>query len=106
LVGLVAALWAGAHPAAAPFARACAERARGATTCVSVDLLEHAAAGRFVQRVTDVVAAVARGAVAATVNASAALEAMGGTSGADTLLGLRAGIDLLLRRELGRAALP
>lgn len=95
IVGLVAALTAAQHVAAAPFSRACADWSVGRTTVVAGDLLRHAAAGRFVERIHHLITAL-HDDVASTEAASTSLLRMGATSGLDTLIGVLAGFELLL----------
>lgn len=102
IVGLVAVLTAGDHPAVTTFARTCAAAAVGLTTIVGIDLLQHAAAGRFVERVHDLISALYHDDAAATRTACTSLLRMGSTSGMDTLVGVLAGMDLLLASGEGK----
>jgi hypothetical protein len=93
LVGLSAALRGGGHPHAQEFAAVAAHLAPGRTTDVATAFLIHAARGEYSQRIHSLIEALWTGheleaAIAATLD-------WGGTSGADTLLGVLLGCGVL-----------
>ncbi len=97
LVGLSAALFATGHPAARPFAAACAAVAVGRTTDVAERLHRHAARGEFCERLHSLMGAILAGDPARLPSAIATALDWGATSGADGLLGVLLGL---------RAAVP
>ena len=99
LVGTLAVLHrlAGGWPGAASVARALGAHAGDATTTVGAAFLRHAVAGQFSEPLRDL--AMAESAAAAHV-AAATLAGMGATSGADTLVGVRAALDALARADV------
>jgi hypothetical protein len=93
LVGLLAGLEAIGHPARATIAAAVAGVAPSRTTPIGAWVLRHAARGSFPERLHDALIALARGDEAAIRDAIERAMAYGATSGADTLVGLFAGLD-------------
>ena len=94
LVGTLAILHrlADGWPAAGAVARPLTAHAADATTTVGAAFLRHAVAGQFSEPLCDL--AMAKSPAAARA-AAAALAGMGATSGADTLAGMRAALDVL-----------
>jgi hypothetical protein len=95
LVGLLAGLEAAGHPAVPALASAVAHAAPGRTTAIGASCLAHAARGHYAERLQDVLIAMATGAdddvLARAIDRAMAY---GATSGADTLVGLFAGIGM------------
>ena len=94
LVGLLAGLEAIGHPAGPALASAVAHAARGRTTAIGAAMLGHAARGHYAERLHDVLAAIATGRSDALTRPIERAMAYGATSGADTLVGLFAGIGM------------
>jgi hypothetical protein len=90
LAGTLVTLLALGSPTAIPLARAIAALAPGATTSVSAGLLRHAADGRCIPQLDDVLTAIAGAGTAAgpLPRAAGALLAVGHTSGAGLLHGV------------------
>jgi len=93
LVGLAAGLHALDHPARR-FLRPLAPEAADRTTLVAAALLRHAGAGRFTQRLHELLAALLGDDDDAIEPALERAVAWGATSGLDTLVGVLAGLDL------------
>jgi hypothetical protein len=98
LVGLSAALFATGHPAARPFASACAMVATGRTTDVAERLHRHAARGEFCERLHRLMGAILAGEPARLPAAIATALDWGATSGADGLLGVLLGLRAAVLR--------
>jgi Protein of unknown function (DUF2877) len=92
LVGTAAVLVAWEWPGAHSFLAACARQARGRTTPEALDLLRHAAHGRFAQPLHDVVGALDADDPATARWATSRLATVGATSGGDLLAGVLAGV--------------
>jgi len=93
LVGLLAGLEAAGHRAHPALATAVAYAAPARTTAIGASALGHAARGAFAERLHDVLAAIAGGDDANIDHVIGRVMAYGATSGADTLVGLFAGIE-------------
>jgi uncharacterized protein DUF2877 len=98
LVGLLAGLEATDNGMREPLARAIGREAPGRTTAFGADVLEHACRGEFSQRLHDVLIAMASKDAAGLERAICRATAYGATSGADTLMGLFAALDVAATR--------
>jgi hypothetical protein len=97
LVGLLAGLEATDDPVRHRLATAIAAQADLRTTVIGAEMLRHAAAGAFAERLHDMLIALARG----SLDLATAVErvmAYGATSGGDTLVGLFGSLDLARAR--------
>jgi Protein of unknown function (DUF2877) len=102
LVGLLAGLDAIGHPARPVIAAVVAAEAPGRTTAIGASLLRHAAHGAYAERLHDVIVALRPRSEGLAASIARAM-AYGATSGADTLVGLFAGIGLPSAGSVGRA---
>ena len=104
LVGLLAGLDAAGHRSRPALATAIAHAAPSLTTRIGAASLAHAARGAYIERLHDVLTEIVAGADDARL--AAAIEramAYGATSGADTLVGLFAALEVALDDRAGRA---
>ncbi len=104
LVGFSAAFTAYGHPAARPLAGRWAEQAATATTVVATAYHRHAAAGRYAERLHDLLAAILGG---PPDGISAAVERacrFGATSGVDLVTGVELGLRAARNAQVERAA--
>ena len=105
LVGLLAGLEATGHPLRGALGAAIGHAATGRTTAQAATALRHAAAGRYSERLHDVLRAIGR-AQTAQPGLETAIDtalAFGATSGGDTLSGLFAAIDGIARASRVRS---
>jgi hypothetical protein len=98
LVGLLAGLEASGDPALDTLAATIAANAEDRTTTIGASMLGHAAVGAYSERLHDVLVAIAAGRVEQLATPIERAMAFGATSGADTLVGLFAALDLALAR--------
>jgi hypothetical protein len=96
LVGMTAALAATGHPSARVIARAWAVGAAERTTTVGAALLAHAARLEFAGVLRAVLGAILRGDKSEVRRTVPAALSWGATSGADTLVGVLAGLEVVL----------
>lgn len=94
LVGLLAGLDAAGHRSRPALATAVRYAAPDRTTWIGATTLRHAAAGRYAERLHDVLIALADGAAVGLESAVERAMAYGATSGADTLVGLFAALGI------------
>jgi hypothetical protein len=99
LVGLLAGLEATSHPLRQCVATTIVEQSPGRTTRIGAASLAHAARGAYAERLSDVIVALRPeyddGSPSLSTRIDRAM-AFGATSGADTLVGLFAAIELSL----------
>lgn len=100
LVGLTAALAATGHPAARTIARAWAAGAAERTTTVGAALLAHAARLEFAGVLRSVIGAILRGDESEVRRMVRTALSWGATSGADTLVGVLAGLEVVLEPSM------